>query len=486
MKKLRNAKEKSASHAREARSLRARPTRPESRAVGAPAPASASLTCSARVKVSAFSRDDRLSLALLLLPVMVLTLAVGGLQSLAPSDSVRRQLALLPVATSVSASAPPRAFSAESISPESTTLSPLADRPAPAAAMAAVPLEISAVDEHVSIVPPVAELRELPPVDAILPRITTLPARWQPAPLPVATSVPPAAPPRVLSDEPIFVRSTTLSPLADRPTTAVAVAAVPLQTSAVDYEHASLVPMVAELRELPPGGAILTKIASLGHPDRCVMASGAKRLISANASTSLSPEAFGRMLAAAARRETEDLVVYTDHYKDIGFPMGDVPALYGVCTDVVVRAYRALGIDLQVLVHNARLGTGDPSIDHRRVETLRRFFAKYGASLPVTDFVEDYQPGDIVTYRRPEGRGSQTHIAIVSDVIAPSGRPMVVHNRSWGPQLEDALFANGLTGHYRFAVLPGQQLASEPVPPLPMRRALPEAGHLMVSVADTP
>jgi uncharacterized protein YijF (DUF1287 family) len=189
------------------------------------------------------------------------------------------------------------------------------------------------------------------------------------------------------------------------------------------------------------------------------------------------------MLAKAARAQTEDLVVYTDAYRQIGFPMGDVPAFYGVCTDVVIRAYRALGIDLQVLVHKARLGTGDPSIDHRRTKTLRRFFARHGVSLPVTDFVESYRPGDIVTYHRPGGRTSQSHIAIVSDVIAPSGRPMIVHNRGWGPQLEDALFASEITGHYRFtSAAPAEEaasrqpaafaprLAQSPAPPLPRAR----------------
>ena len=158
----------------------------------------------------------------------------------------------------------------------------------------------------------------------------------------------------------------------------------------------------------------------------------------------------GAGLARAARAQTQDLVIYTDKYRTISFPMGDVPTMYGVCTDMVVRAYRMLGIDLQVLVHKARLGTGDPSIDHRRTKTLRRFFARHGVSLPVTEFPEDYRPGDIVTYHQPLGRGSQLHIAIVSDVIAASGRPMIVHNRGWGPQLEDALFYNKIIGHYRY------------------------------------
>lgn len=176
-----------------------------------------------------------------------------------------------------------------------------------------------------------------------------------------------------------------------------------------------------------------------------------------------SPSAFGRLLAQAAVAQTSDLVVYTDEYRRIGFPMGDVPTLYGVCTDVIVRAYRSLGIDLQELVHKARLGTGDTNIDHRRTQTLRRFFARYGTSLPVTDFGEDYQPGDTVTYSRPGGKTSQSHIAIVADVTAPSGRPMIVHNRGWGPQLEDALFANEITGHYRFT---GSAPASDAAAPL--------------------
>jgi uncharacterized protein YijF (DUF1287 family) len=159
---------------------------------------------------------------------------------------------------------------------------------------------------------------------------------------------------------------------------------------------------------------------------------------------------FGVHLAAAARAQLDNFVVYNDRYQQLAYPMGDVPEMFGVCTDVVVRAYRALGVDLQVLVHEARVGSGDTSIDHRRTEVLRRFFAAYGEQLAVTSFPEDYRPGDIVTYYRPQNRSSRSHIAIVSDVIAPSGRPMIVHNRGWGPQMEDALFVDQITGHYRY------------------------------------
>ncbi len=161
-------------------------------------------------------------------------------------------------------------------------------------------------------------------------------------------------------------------------------------------------------------------------------------------------EDFGLRLAQAAEAQTSSFVIYNDAYRTISFPMGDVNPFFGVCTDVVIRAYRAMGIDLQSLVHQARMGSGDTSIDHRRTEVLRRFLAKEGESLPVTSFAEDYRPGDIVTYYRPQNRRSQAHIAMVSSVIAPSGRPMIVHNRGWGPQLEDALFVNEITGHYRY------------------------------------
>jgi len=137
--------------------------------------------------------------------------------------------------------------------------------------------------------------------------------------------------------------------------------------------------------------------------------------------------------------------------------MGDVPPLFGVCTDVVVRAYRALGLDLQKLVHEAKSGSGDKNIDHRRTEVLRRFFKARGESLPITAFVEDYLPGDIVTYYRPQNRNNRSHIAIVSAMVAPSGRPMIIHNRGWGPQIEDALFVDQITGHYRYNGPPPKQ-----------------------------
>ncbi|MGH1419371.1 MAG: DUF1287 domain-containing protein [Hyphomicrobiaceae bacterium] len=188
---------------------------------------------------------------------------------------------------------------------------------------------------------------------------------------------------------------------------------------------------------------------------------------------SMSNEEFGVRLAEAAAKQLKRFVIYNEVYLPISYPMGDVPSLFGVCTDVVVRAYRDLGIDLQALVHKARVGSGDRSIDHRRTQTLRRFFSKKAQSLPITDFAEDYLPGDIVTYHRPQNSGSQYHIAIVANAIAPSGRPMIIHNRGWGPQIEDGLFVDRITGHYRYRaepnISPPAPLAPKFAPP-PVRR----------------
>jgi hypothetical protein len=167
------------------------------------------------------------------------------------------------------------------------------------------------------------------------------------------------------------------------------------------------------------------------------------------------PDAFGQALADAAKAQLSQFTIYSARYKVIRFPAGDIPALYGACSDLIIRAYRSLGIDLQQLVQEARVGAGDANIDHRRTETLRRLFAKSGSSLAISEFPEDYKPGDIVTYYRPFSRVSRAHIAIVSDIIGPNRRPLIIHNRGWGPQLEDALFVDRITGHYRFQGRPG-------------------------------
>lgn len=229
-----------------------------------------------------------------------------------------------------------------------------------------------------------------------------------------------------------------------------------------------------EASPVPPGSVAAIETDEYGQPLRLGICSREESLEVASAARlgapavrpqTLSDEAFGLALARAAEAQVGRFVIYNDAYRRISFPMGDVNGLFGVCTDVIVRAYRGLGVDLQALVHEARAGSGDTNIDHRRTEVLRRFFAAHGASLPVSSFAEDYQPGDIVTYHRPQNQRSRSHIAMVSSVMAPSGRPMIIHNRGWGPQLEDALFVDQITGHYRYRGAPPTRNAARPPEP---------------------
>ena len=159
---------------------------------------------------------------------------------------------------------------------------------------------------------------------------------------------------------------------------------------------------------------------------------------------------FGLKLANAALGQRWTLTIYNPAYVKIAYPNGDVPWYFGVCTDVIVRAYRKLGIDLQQRVHRARVGSGDTNIDHRRVNVLRRFFSRYGKSLSTAKDPDLYQPGDIVTYYVPDGRYSKTHVAIVTQHKSANGIPLVVHNRGLSVQLEDWLFGSKITGHYRY------------------------------------
>lgn len=167
----------------------------------------------------------------------------------------------------------------------------------------------------------------------------------------------------------------------------------------------------------------------------------------------------GPRLAAAARAQIGVTVLYDGAYRRLAYPGGDVPMDRGVCTDVVIRAYRVLGIDLQVLVHQdmarhraaypnlwGARGT-DRSIDHRRVPNLAVFFARHGRRLPASRDPEAYRPGDLVTWMLP---GNLPHIGIVSEARAPGGVPLILHNLGRGTQEEDLLFRFPLTGHYRY------------------------------------
>ena len=165
-------------------------------------------------------------------------------------------------------------------------------------------------------------------------------------------------------------------------------------------------------------------------------------------------------LSQAALELTKDDVTYDPAYFKIAYPGGDVPKDKGVCTDVVIRAYRKLGIDLQQKVHEDMkahfsvypkkwgLKTTDTNIDHRRVPNLMTFFERKGTVLAKSKNPSDYRPGDIVCW---DLGGGITHIGIVVDKKSPQNdRYMVVHNIGSGQRLEDCLFSFQIIGHYRY------------------------------------
>lgn len=373
----------------------------------------------ARAFAVPYSHDERQALVLLFLPFLLVASAIVVHQSVRTLERYLTAVAIpedeaAPVRPGLSSDVPPAAAprtTAREAAPHRTALLP---------------------------VPAAAETRSVAgPADAL-------------APSPVSAMAKPASVP-----EAALAPSSTSTALAPAP-----------------YASATAAPAETQLALLPPASDLRRTVAPLapdaldsfeadenGKPVRpgiCAIDEARRTAtpVSFAAPDGVSPaldaETFGLRLARAAESQVGSFVIYNDDYRSISYPMGDVNSLFGVCTDVVVRAYRMLGLDLQALVHRARSGSGDTSIDHRRTEVLRRFFSAEGESLPVTTYPEDYRAGDIVTYYRPQNRGTRVHIAIVSSATAPSGRPMIVHNRGWGPQLEDALFVDEITGHYRY------------------------------------
>lgn len=173
------------------------------------------------------------------------------------------------------------------------------------------------------------------------------------------------------------------------------------------------------------------------------------------------PEAdFYRKLSNAAITLTNDKVIYDPTYRQIKYPNGDVAKDKGVCTDVIIRTYRKLGIDLQKEVHEDMkknfnkypkiwgLKSTDTNIDHRRVPNLQTFFKRFGTELSVTENAADYKTGDIVTWMIS---GRLPHIGIVTHLKSRDGkRNMIVHNVGSGQVLEDCLFSYEITGRYRY------------------------------------
>ena len=174
-------------------------------------------------------------------------------------------------------------------------------------------------------------------------------------------------------------------------------------------------------------------------------------------------------LVASARDQVGVTLSYDPAYRQLVYPGGDVPLATGVCTDVVIRALRAQGLDLQKAVHedmrrhfraypqNWGMTRPDRNIDHRRVPNLMTWFARQGMALPAGARPADYLAGDIVAWDLGNGL---THIGILSDRHSAGGEPLVLHNIGRGTREEDILFRFKIIGHYRF---PAVQAASEAV-----------------------
>jgi len=175
---------------------------------------------------------------------------------------------------------------------------------------------------------------------------------------------------------------------------------------------------------------------------------------------SKSQTTFNEKLSLAALELTKQKVQYDPAYFKIAYPNGDVPANKGVCTDVVIRAYRKLGIDLQKEVHEDMeknfakypktwgLKKTDTNIDHRRVPNLMVFFARKGKDKLISADAADYVPGDIVCWNLG---GDITHIGIVVNKRSEDKqRYLVVHNIGGGQELADCLFTYKIIGHYHY------------------------------------
>lgn len=169
---------------------------------------------------------------------------------------------------------------------------------------------------------------------------------------------------------------------------------------------------------------------------------------------------FALQLSDAALGIINKTITYDPTYFILAYPNGDVPSDKGVCTDVVIRAYRKVGIDLQKEVHEDmaknfskypktwKLKKPDPNIDHRRVPNLAVFFSKFGKVRSIETNPALYIPGDIVTWILP---GNLTHIGIVVNKKSADGkRFLIVHNIGSGQVLEDVLFKYSITGHYQY------------------------------------
>ena len=166
-----------------------------------------------------------------------------------------------------------------------------------------------------------------------------------------------------------------------------------------------------------------------------------------------------KQLVADGLEQTKYTFYYDQSYTRINYPGGDVPLERGVCTDVIIRAFRKVGVDLQKEVHEDMrqnfaaypnkwgLKTPDPNIDHRRVLNLRTYSERKGRALKISDNPQDYLPGDVVTW----DLGGYPHIGMVTNIWSDDRQKfLLVHNIGRGARVEDILFAWKITGHYRY------------------------------------
>lgn len=178
--------------------------------------------------------------------------------------------------------------------------------------------------------------------------------------------------------------------------------------------------------------------------------------------TEASTTTFEEKLSRAAISIIDPTIDYDPAYISIKYPNGDVPKSKGVCTDVVIRAYRKLGIDLQKEVHEDMkanfssypnlkkwgMTKTDTNIDHRRVPNLEVFFERKGIKLAVSENAADYKTGEIVTWMI---NGKLPHIGIITHKKSYDGkRNLIVHNVGNGQDLEDCLFSYKIVGHYKY------------------------------------
>ena len=203
----------------------------------------------------------------------------------------------------------------------------------------------------------------------------------------------------------------------------------------------------------------LTKKIHFPHIDEVIQIVFAALLLFILSTTTALPEEKTFILIAAARSQIGVTTFYNSSYMVLKYPGGDVPIETGCCTDVLIRAFRKLHIDLQQLVYEDMkfnfshypqkwgMKAPDPNIDHRRVPNLMKFFERRGAAVKISKNSQDYYPGDLVAWNLGKGI---LHIGIVSDRKTSDRMPLVIHNIGRGAQEENILFQFEIIGHYRY------------------------------------